>query len=512
MTMAFSDKVKYQGRTVNRGTRDMMIAANKMLASDHFGGEKGDLTLVQGSYSGGVSASAGTHNGGAAIDITPFNWKNREKVFRLLGMAMWNRPTLRGVWSQHLHGIVCGDGSASRGAKQQVSAYYKRRNGLANNGPDAGYKMLVFPLFVSTEKAAGKPGVRYLTKNFESREQPTTKAKSRGVVKKGAKFTVVAVVNANGTYWAVNPDGRFVPSSALTTKAPAKAKPVAKPKPAPVPKPKPVAKSTIAAVTFNIPDRTKLKNASEEDRVKAGIDRIKDYAPDIIGFNELVGPGKDSTTNEPSAFANKVKAALGSGYGFVVPTTAYNENYLAYNKGTTSLVKQYGDSKVYVKVGNVAVPGRHVTRVVLKDESGLVYAVGITHLVEDKSGTDAARQAQAEHVMKTMKAVSAKHGNCPIIVMGDMNINDDLKAFVVGGLVNTRKVAETKINASVSTYTNISKDKYATDADWIIDQIYVPKDWSVKTYAVLLDIDKVTKKFNKPRASDHHPLLAVAHK
>lgn len=219
--MAWADRKTYQGKAVNAGTLAIINAANQLLRSSYFGGEKSNLTLTQGGYNrGGVSASAGTHDGGGAIDITAHNWKNREKVFRLLGVAMWDRPTLPGVWSHHIHGIVCGDGTASAGAKRQVTAYYKRRNGLANNGTDRGYKMLVFPLFVDPAKSVGKPGVRYLKQDFTSREQPTTKAKSRGLIKKGSKFTVVAVVNVSGNYWAINVDGKFVPTSALTTKKP----------------------------------------------------------------------------------------------------------------------------------------------------------------------------------------------------------------------------------------------------------------------------------------------------
>lgn len=219
--MAWSNRTRYQGKPVNKGTLAILNAANKLVRSSYFGKETSNITLVQGGYNrGGVAASAGTHDGGGAIDITAHNWRNREKVFRLLGVAMWDRPTLPGVWSHHMHGIVCGDGTASAGAKRQVTAYYKRRNGLANNGADRGYRMLVFPLFVDPEKSVGKPGVKYLTKDYTSREQPTTKSKSRGAIKKDAKFTVVAVVNVNGTYWSINVDGRFVPSSILTSTEP----------------------------------------------------------------------------------------------------------------------------------------------------------------------------------------------------------------------------------------------------------------------------------------------------
>ena len=140
---SWGDRKGYGDVTLNLGLWYLVKAANEMLAQDKFGGEKGNLTIVQGCWSG-ADASAGTHSGMDALDTTPHNWQNRERVFRLLGTAFYHRPLLPGVWGPHCHGIVDG-GAASRPAKQQVTMYHQRLNALANMAPDQGYHMLVFP-------------------------------------------------------------------------------------------------------------------------------------------------------------------------------------------------------------------------------------------------------------------------------------------------------------------------------------------------------------------------------
>lgn len=219
--MQWSDVVSYQGRKVNRGTKAILDVANIILKSKRYGGETSPVTVVQGGYNkGGVVQSAGTHDGGAAFDTSAFNIKNRERLFRILGVGYYDRLAIRGVWARHGHGIVDGDGTASRGAKAQIVSYHKRRNALANNGPDTGYKMLVFPLFVAPWKANGKPGVFYLKKNQRAYEQPTTKSKVLRSLNKGQKFTVIARLRVGKTYWGINQNGLLVQMSSLVSKRP----------------------------------------------------------------------------------------------------------------------------------------------------------------------------------------------------------------------------------------------------------------------------------------------------
>lgn len=219
----WSQKTTYQGKTVNLGLKYILAAANQMVRHPYFGKETSDITLVQGCFHKGVSASAGTHDGSDALDTTAYNWKQREKVFRLLGVAYWHRPALPGEWNEHCHGITDGvapDPKLVKGpspsAGRQVDAYHARKNGLANGGPDLGYKMLVFPLFVFPEKPEGKPGAMWAKKDLKSYEQPTTKAKVRNTHVKGTKFTVVAVVRVGKALWAVTRAGRCVPMASLS--------------------------------------------------------------------------------------------------------------------------------------------------------------------------------------------------------------------------------------------------------------------------------------------------------
>jgi hypothetical protein len=64
---------------------------------------------------------------------------------RKVGFAAWHRPAISGLWPEHIHAIAIGDSEMSSGARQQVSAYYNRRNGLANNGPDNGPRLDPIP-------------------------------------------------------------------------------------------------------------------------------------------------------------------------------------------------------------------------------------------------------------------------------------------------------------------------------------------------------------------------------
>lgn len=288
-----------------------------------------------------------------------------------------------------------------------------------------------------------------------------------------------------------------------------------KPEEAPAP-PAPAKARTAAAKTastpmvlrplwYNIPGPDKL--AKDSERALAGAALVKTGSPSVFGMNELIGPGKDSMTNTGSAFARKINAALGAAYTMIVPTTAFNENYLFYEKKTTSLVEKVPDKILAAKVAGKAVPGRHLTLAVFEDiASGRKFVFGNTHLVDGKKW-GAGRAAQAAIAMTELKRVSALHDGCPILVGGDMNRSDDLGAFIKGGLVNMRKVAKTgSASSDFATYANIRKDKASKNADWIIDHGYCSKNMVVDAYTVALGYD-ATGTFPPLRPSDHVPIL-----
>lgn len=127
-------RVSFEGVTLDTRTRDMFIRLRWKLELP--------LVLTQGSYSN-VAASAGTHSGGGALDIrardlTDTERKRVELGARQLGFAAWLRTPQQGDWPYHIHGIAIGCPDMSPAAADQVVAYKRGRNGLANNGPDTG--------------------------------------------------------------------------------------------------------------------------------------------------------------------------------------------------------------------------------------------------------------------------------------------------------------------------------------------------------------------------------------
>lgn len=103
-------------------------------------------TLAQGSYNaGGVVNSAGTHDGGGAVDIGAASLSDKQvrasvKWLRKAGFAAWFRPAAPGVWGPHIHAILLGHRTASPGARQQMDAYRNHRDGLAGNRIDPAWR------------------------------------------------------------------------------------------------------------------------------------------------------------------------------------------------------------------------------------------------------------------------------------------------------------------------------------------------------------------------------------
>lgn len=124
-------RTTYDGHTVNRRTKAILTVAADRL------GYKDGLTVFQGSYNpGGVGASGGTHDGGGAVDLSPFQWQRKVKALRDLGGAAWHRPAIAGLWGEHVHVVFAGDRELSPQARDQIVDYANGRDGLAGNGPD----------------------------------------------------------------------------------------------------------------------------------------------------------------------------------------------------------------------------------------------------------------------------------------------------------------------------------------------------------------------------------------
>jgi hypothetical protein len=110
-----------------------------------------NIRPTQGSYSGGVAASGGTHDGGGAIDLagqdagmTQMDRETIRNAGRSVGLAMWIRDPSQSDWPWHIHGISVQEGGKwdqgclSSGAHGQVVDYYEGRNGLASGAADDG--------------------------------------------------------------------------------------------------------------------------------------------------------------------------------------------------------------------------------------------------------------------------------------------------------------------------------------------------------------------------------------
>lgn len=131
---------KHDGRTVDEITHQALLQAEKRLGYE--------LSITQGSYNaGGVSASAGTHDGGGVVDLAPFDQARKVRVLRDLGFAAWYRPR-SASWSPHIHAVLIGNRKLSPSAARQVESYKRGRDGLAGDNVDPnGYRPSPIPTF-----------------------------------------------------------------------------------------------------------------------------------------------------------------------------------------------------------------------------------------------------------------------------------------------------------------------------------------------------------------------------
>lgn len=96
------------------------------------------LGIMQGAYnSGGVAASAGTHDGGGVFDSRNYSWTELT-VMRKIGIIAWKRTPSQG-FVFHNHSVIRGCPHLSSGAAYQQSEFVNyRHNGLAGRGRDDG--------------------------------------------------------------------------------------------------------------------------------------------------------------------------------------------------------------------------------------------------------------------------------------------------------------------------------------------------------------------------------------
>jgi hypothetical protein len=131
--ISIGGRTTYSGKTVNQRTRNMLASADAKVPFA--------IRLTQGSYNpGGVGASAGTHDGGGAVDVnidglTQTQVWRTVAALRTVGFAAWYRPTTSD-WHRHIHAIAIGDTDLPSSARNQVADYYAGKNGLAGHAAD----------------------------------------------------------------------------------------------------------------------------------------------------------------------------------------------------------------------------------------------------------------------------------------------------------------------------------------------------------------------------------------
>lgn len=130
----------WRGRT----NVDALTIAALEQAEEYAGHE---FAITQGSYQSSVSASAGTHDRGGALDLAWTGDPDDVRALRRAGFAAWHRSPAQGPWGHHIHAVVVDHPDLAPSAARQVVAYRNGRNGLANNGPDDGPRLNPIPVF-----------------------------------------------------------------------------------------------------------------------------------------------------------------------------------------------------------------------------------------------------------------------------------------------------------------------------------------------------------------------------
>src|SRR5258708_32649220 len=110
-------RISWRGFRLNRRTVAMIQAAERLAGFE--------FPLMQGSYNkGGVAASAGTHDGGGALDVraaqlTAAQRKTAVLTLRQGGFAARLRTPAQGNWPLHIHASAGGEQELARGAARQ---------------------------------------------------------------------------------------------------------------------------------------------------------------------------------------------------------------------------------------------------------------------------------------------------------------------------------------------------------------------------------------------------------
>jgi hypothetical protein len=120
-----------EGHKLDKRTLNMWNEAERILGVQ--------IPIMQGEYNPGkVSASAGAHDKGGAVDgrakIKGVKTLAVVKALRRVGFAAWHRLPSQGPWPEHIHAVAIGNNDLSYVAKNQADAYLAGYNGLGHLG------------------------------------------------------------------------------------------------------------------------------------------------------------------------------------------------------------------------------------------------------------------------------------------------------------------------------------------------------------------------------------------
>lgn len=133
-------RVRFRAVSVSKRTRTLLRRAEKIM-QDRFDQPDFQFVLTQGSYNTGVSASAGTHDGGGAVDIRTRGYPKHVvdkmvRALRMAGFAAWSRGRGADTMTPHIHAIAVGDREVTPIARAQVADFAQGRNGLRGHAAD----------------------------------------------------------------------------------------------------------------------------------------------------------------------------------------------------------------------------------------------------------------------------------------------------------------------------------------------------------------------------------------
>jgi hypothetical protein len=99
-------------------------------------GDLAPLTVLQGCWHVGVSASAGTHDKSGVLDLAPFDYGRKVKAWRTALGPAWHRPAIPGLWGEHIHCLISSCTELASAAAAQIPEYYAGQDGLADHARD----------------------------------------------------------------------------------------------------------------------------------------------------------------------------------------------------------------------------------------------------------------------------------------------------------------------------------------------------------------------------------------